>query len=47
MQGSTYTPPDLAVAFNTGASQEYSDSWRETMEVLVDREVPSVFTVRR
>lgn len=45
-QGPKYVVPDLAVAFNTGASQDDVDSWRETMDVLVDREVPSVFTVR-
>lgn len=45
-QGPKYVIPDLAVAFNTGASQDDVDSWRETMNVLVDRKVPSVFTVR-
>ncbi|KAF9022153.1 hypothetical protein BDZ89DRAFT_1070891 [Hymenopellis radicata] len=36
--------PDLAVAFNTGLSEESPETWPETIKVLVDRKIPSVFT---
>jgi len=36
--------PDLAVAFNSGSSQESVASWRETINLLVKREIPTVFT---
>ncbi|KAJ8075507.1 hypothetical protein PM082_021137 [Marasmius tenuissimus] len=42
-QGARYTNPDLAVAFNSGASS-YASSWAETMEVLVRKAVATVFT---
>ncbi|KAL0064148.1 hypothetical protein AAF712_008870 [Marasmius tenuissimus] len=42
-QGARYTNPDLAVAFNFGASS-YASSWAETMEVLVRKAVATVFT---
>lgn len=41
----TYATPDLAIAFNTGSSQEALESWRETISVLATRKIPSVFTV--
>ncbi|KAL0576979.1 hypothetical protein V5O48_004989 [Marasmius crinis-equi] len=42
-QGSKYITPDLAVAFNSGASENPS-SWKETMKILVTRKVATVFT---
>ncbi|KAF9528729.1 hypothetical protein CPB83DRAFT_853653 [Crepidotus variabilis] len=36
--------PDLAVAFNSGASQENGASWLQTMEILVERGTPTLFT---
>ncbi|GLB44346.1 putative zinc finger mynd domain-containing protein 17 [Lyophyllum shimeji] len=42
--GSNFIKPDLAVAFNSGASQEGSESWKETMSFLVKNNIPSVFT---
>ena len=40
-----FVPPDLAVAFNSGSSEEDVASWRQTMKVLIQRKIPSVFTV--
>ncbi|KAG7086033.1 hypothetical protein E1B28_003554 [Marasmius oreades] len=42
-QGARYTKPDVAVAFNSGAS-DYAGSWKETMKLLVTKKVPTVFT---
>ncbi|KAG6906835.1 hypothetical protein DXG01_011768 [Tephrocybe rancida] len=42
--GSAYAQPDLAVAFNSGSSQEATTSWKETMSLLVKKKIPSVFT---
>ncbi|CAK5262388.1 unnamed protein product [Mycena citricolor] len=44
-QGTKYTRPDLAIAFNSGASQESLHTWPETFKVLINKKVPSVFTV--
>ncbi|KAK7026774.1 hypothetical protein VNI00_015432 [Paramarasmius palmivorus] len=38
-----YTIPDLAIAFNNGSIDSH-DEWQDTMELLVDEGVPSVFT---
>ncbi|KAJ2927006.1 hypothetical protein H1R20_g10098, partial [Candolleomyces eurysporus] len=43
-KGSSFKVPDLAVAFNSGASEVESDSWKETMKMLIEKKVPSVFT---
>ncbi|KAJ7183518.1 hypothetical protein C8R46DRAFT_1067191 [Mycena filopes] len=43
-KGSKYERPDLAIAFNSGASQESTHSWPPTFKVLLERKVPSVFT---
>ncbi|TRM60620.1 hypothetical protein BD626DRAFT_504661 [Schizophyllum amplum] len=42
--GSAYEVPDLAVAFNSGCSQEARDSWVGTIKHLVQRKVPTIFT---
>ncbi|KAF4609965.1 hypothetical protein D9613_010375 [Agrocybe pediades] len=39
-----YEEPDLAAAFNSGMSQEDTESWRETLRCLVERRVPTLFT---
>lgn len=41
----SYVKPDLAIAFDSGSSQDDSLLWQETMERLVDFAIPSVFTV--
>lgn len=48
-QGSRFTPPDLAIAFNSrcGQDYEYITAWRYTIELLVSKRIPSVFTVSR
>ncbi|KAJ7644868.1 hypothetical protein FB45DRAFT_898855 [Roridomyces roridus] len=43
-QGTKFEAPDLAIAFNSGASQESTDAWRPTFKVLVERKIPSAFT---
>ncbi|KAG5635599.1 hypothetical protein H0H81_010671 [Sphagnurus paluster] len=43
-QGKKFTIPDLAVAFNSGSSQECVKSWEETMEFLVKKKITTVFT---
>lgn len=43
--GGSYSIPDLAIAFNSGAS-EYVTGWKETAAFLVANKIPSVFTVR-
>ncbi|KAJ7610448.1 hypothetical protein FB45DRAFT_333628 [Roridomyces roridus] len=43
--GSDYAPPDLVVAFDSGASQpQYRAAWKQTIQLLVERGVPLVFT---
>lgn len=44
--GNNFVKPDLAVAFNSGCSQEDVQSWKETLVVLAKRKIPTVFTVR-
>uniref|UniRef100_A0A0W0FPE7 MYND-type domain-containing protein n=1 Tax=Moniliophthora roreri TaxID=221103 RepID=A0A0W0FPE7_MONRR len=41
--GRKYTKPDLAIAFNNGSIESH-EQWQDTMELLVDEGVPSVFT---
>jgi len=43
--GTSFTKPDLAIAFNSGCSQEAVSSWKETIGFLVRNNIPSVFTV--
>ncbi|KAJ7696227.1 hypothetical protein B0H17DRAFT_1053977 [Mycena rosella] len=43
--GARYNPPDLAIAFNSGASEPmYVEAWKLTIAFLVARGIPSVFT---
>ncbi|PPQ68247.1 hypothetical protein CVT25_005316 [Psilocybe cyanescens] len=42
--GSSFVKPDLAVAFNSGCSQECTDSWQETLIALTKHRIPVVFT---
>ena len=44
-QGTAYKKPELAIAFNSGMSQEETASWKETVDALVKNGVPTVFTV--
>ncbi|KAK1221519.1 hypothetical protein PQX77_015638 [Marasmius sp. AFHP31] len=41
---SKFMKPDLAIAFNSGANTYQDDNWKETIEVLVKRKIPSAFT---
>ncbi|KAL0576985.1 hypothetical protein V5O48_004995 [Marasmius crinis-equi] len=43
MMGAQYVEPDLAIAFNTGVTF-YDDDWKETIDLLVRRKIPSAFT---
>ncbi|KAJ7064326.1 hypothetical protein C8F01DRAFT_1130998 [Mycena amicta] len=43
-QGSKFEKPDLAIAFNSGASSEGGSKWLPTMELLVEKKIKSVFT---
>ena len=42
--GSRFKTPDLIVAFNTGMFEEYTDSWKESLEIMLDLNVPCIFT---
>ncbi|KAF6754139.1 hypothetical protein DFP72DRAFT_900491 [Ephemerocybe angulata] len=42
--GASFKAPALAVAFNSGASEVETDSWKATMKVLVEKKIPTVFT---
>jgi splicing suppressor protein 51 len=44
--GTKFKKPDLAIAFNSGCSQEAVLSWKETIMFLRQNSIPSVFTVR-
>ena len=43
--GTTFTKPDLAIAFNSGCSQESVSLWKETIFFLMQNKIPSIFTV--
>ncbi|KIM42026.1 hypothetical protein M413DRAFT_445209 [Hebeloma cylindrosporum] len=43
-QGGKFVKPDLAIAFNSGCSQEDVSSWEATLRVLAQRKIPTVFT---
>ncbi|KAF5354505.1 hypothetical protein D9758_012406 [Tetrapyrgos nigripes] len=51
-QSTKFVAPDLAIAFNSGASELATDgsgtgpgaSWKETIKLLVEKKIPSVFT---
>jgi len=40
----TKLPPDLIVDFNTGMAQEETDSWKTSLELMLDLDVPALFT---
>ncbi|KAJ7172900.1 hypothetical protein C8R43DRAFT_874009 [Mycena crocata] len=43
--GSRYSTPDLAIAFNSGASEPHdAEEWESTAALLVARGIPTVFT---
>ncbi|KAG6826085.1 hypothetical protein H0H92_001167 [Tricholoma furcatifolium] len=42
--GSRFTKPDLAVALNSGCSQDDISSWKPTISFLIENHIPSVFT---
>jgi len=39
-----FTKPDFVVAFNTGMYEEFTDSWKESVNVMLDLNVPCLFT---
>jgi splicing suppressor protein 51 len=39
-----FLKPDFAAAFNTGLYDEFTESWKESVAVLLDLEVPCIFT---
>ena len=39
-----FTTPDLIVAFNTGMYEEFTESWKTSLEVMLDLNVPALFT---
>ncbi|RDB18188.1 putative protein MSS51, mitochondrial [Hypsizygus marmoreus] len=41
---SKFVKPDLAVAFNSGASEDCTESWSKTMSFLAKSNIPSIFT---
>ncbi|KAF8872797.1 hypothetical protein CPB84DRAFT_1838982 [Gymnopilus junonius] len=43
-EGSKFIKPDLAVAFDSGCSQEDIESWKKSYVALHQRGIPSVFT---
>ncbi len=40
----SFQKPDFVVAFNTGMYEEYTESWKESLKVILDLDVPSFFT---
>ncbi|KAF5378487.1 hypothetical protein D9615_007134 [Tricholomella constricta] len=42
--GLKFNKPDLAIAFNSGSSQEAVPSWKQTISFLAKNNIPSVFT---
>ncbi|KAJ6607178.1 hypothetical protein B0H10DRAFT_2073036 [Mycena sp. CBHHK59/15] len=43
-QGSKFEKPDLAIAFNSGSSQESTATWPATFKALVQKNIPSILT---
>jgi splicing suppressor protein 51 len=39
-----FTAPDLIVAFNSGMAEEETESWQKTLKVILDINVPAMFT---
>eukprot|EP00554_Chaetoceros_debilis_P016580 CAMPEP_0194125878 /NCGR_PEP_ID=MMETSP0150-20130528/59694_1 /TAXON_ID=122233 /ORGANISM="Chaetoceros debilis, Strain MM31A-1" /LENGTH=113 /DNA_ID=CAMNT_0038819707 /DNA_START=1197 /DNA_END=1538 /DNA_ORIENTATION=- len=42
--GSSSVKPDFVVAYNTGMYEEYTESWKESLKVMIDLDVPCIFT---
>jgi len=40
-----YTKPDLIVAFNAGISMEETDGWVETIKLMLEDDIPCLFTM--
>jgi hypothetical protein len=40
-----FSQPDLIVAFNTGMYEECTESWKTTLQVMLDMNVPCLFTL--
>ena len=40
----SFQKPDFVVAFNTGMYEEYTESWKDSLKVILDLDVPSFFT---
>ena len=40
-----YTKPDLVVAFNTGMSMEETDGWVESIKMMIEDDIPCLFTM--
>eukprot|EP00561_Arcocellulus_cornucervis_P011726 CAMPEP_0185815814 /NCGR_PEP_ID=MMETSP1322-20130828/16392_1 /TAXON_ID=265543 /ORGANISM="Minutocellus polymorphus, Strain RCC2270" /LENGTH=96 /DNA_ID=CAMNT_0028512715 /DNA_START=1 /DNA_END=287 /DNA_ORIENTATION=+ len=40
-----YTKPDLVVAFNTGMSMEETDGWVESIKLMLEDDIPCLFTM--
>jgi hypothetical protein len=45
-KGSEFEKPDVCNAFNSGASQASMRTWPPTFKLLVERKIPTLFTVR-
>eukprot|EP00571_Detonula_confervacea_P014770 CAMPEP_0172298896 /NCGR_PEP_ID=MMETSP1058-20130122/1338_1 /TAXON_ID=83371 /ORGANISM="Detonula confervacea, Strain CCMP 353" /LENGTH=402 /DNA_ID=CAMNT_0013008191 /DNA_START=326 /DNA_END=1534 /DNA_ORIENTATION=- len=39
-----FIKPDFVVAFNTGMFEEYTESWKKSLEVMLTLDVPCIFT---
>lgn len=39
-----FVKPDFVAAYNTGMYDEYTESWKESLGVLLDLDVPCIFT---
>lgn len=40
----SHSTPDLVVAFNTGMHEEDTESWKQSLQVILDLDVPAFFT---
>jgi len=40
----SFTKPDFVVAFNTGMYEEYTESWKKSIGVMLDLDIPCLFT---
>eukprot|EP01083_Nonionella_stella_P154521 498030_1 len=41
---SSFVKPDFVVAYNTGMYEEYTESWKESLKVMIELDVPCLFT---